>query len=199
MLKVGLTGSIGSGKTLVSKIFETMGVNVFYADNSAKALYENNKVKEKIVNVFGPSILTENNTIDKKAFAEIIFNDRSALKKINSIVHPLVMNDFVKWLVNHKNDPYILQEAAILFESDLSNEFDFIITVSAPEELRIERIMKRDNVNRDIVMSRIKNQWSDERKVRLADFVILNNETELVIPQVMRINQILKKRGAIKK
>lgn len=194
MLKVGLTGSIGSGKTLVSKIFETMGVNVFYADNSAKALYENNKVKEKIVNVFGPSILTENNTIDKKAFAEIIFNDRSALKKINSIVHPLVMNDFVKWLVNHKNDPYILQEAAILFESDLSNEFDFIITVSAPEELRIERIMKRDNVNRDVVIARIKNQWSDERKAKLADFVILNDETELLTPQVLKINKILKQK-----
>ena len=198
MLKVGLTGSIGSGKTLVSKIFETMGVNVFYADNSAKALYENNKVREGIVNIFGASILTENSKIDKKVFAEIIFNDKSALKKINSIIHPLVMDDFEKWLTNHKNEPYVLHEAAILFESHLSKKFDFIITVSAPENLRIERIMKRDNVNHEIVIARIKNQWSDERKVRLADFVILNNETELVIPQVMRINKILKKGGAIK-
>jgi dephospho-CoA kinase len=191
MLKVGLTGSIGSGKTLVSKIFETMGVNVFYADNSAKALYENNKVREGIVNIFGASILTENSKIDKKVFAEIIFNDKSALKKINSIIHPLVMDDFEKWLTNHKNEPYVLHEAAILFESHLSKKFDFIITVSAPEDLRIERIMKRDNVNHEIVIARIKNQWSDERKVRLADFVILNNETELVIPQVMKIHKKL--------
>lgn len=191
MLKVGLTGSIGSGKTLVSKIFETLGVNVFYADNSAKALYENNKVREEIINVFGSSILTENNQIDRKVFAEIIFDDKSALKKINSIIHPLVMNDFVKWLANHKNEPYILHEAAILFESDLSKNFDFVITISAPEELRIERIMKRDNVNHETVIARIKNQWSDEKKVNLADFVVLNDETELVIPQVIKIHKIL--------
>ena len=198
MLKIGLTGSIGSGKTLVSKIFETLGVNIFYADNSAKVLYENNNVRKEIVNVFGTSILTKNNKIDKKVFAEIIFNDKSALKKINSIIHPLVMDDFEKWLVNHKNEPYVLFEAAILFESDLSKNFDFVIMVSAPEKLRIERIKKRDNVDHETVIARIKNQWSDERKVRLADFVILNDETELVIPQVVRINQILKKRGAIK-
>ena len=194
MLKVGLTGSIGSGKTLVSKIFETIGVNVFYADDSAKALYGNKKVKEEIVNVFGPSILTEDNKIDTKIFAGIIFNDKSALKKINSIIHPLVMNDFLNWLTNYKTDAYILHEAAILFESDLSKKFDFVIAVSAPEALRIERIMKRDNVNREAVIARIKNQWSDERKAKLADFVILNDETELLIPQVLKVNKILKQK-----
>ncbi|MBI9037830.1 MAG: dephospho-CoA kinase [Bacteroidales bacterium] len=191
MLKVGLTGSIGSGKTLVSKIFEALGINVFYADSSAKALYENNEVRKEIINIFGTSILTENNKIDKKAFAEIIFNDKSALKKINSIIHPLVMGDFVKWLMNHKNDPYILHEAAILFETDLSKEFDFVVAVSAPENLRIERIMKRDSVNRETVIARIRNQWSDEEKTKLADFVILNDENELLIPQVLKINEKL--------
>jgi dephospho-CoA kinase len=193
MFKVGVTGGMGSGKTLVCRIFEILSVPVYYADFQAKRLMESDAgIREELKKMFGSTIVSRDK-IDKKKLAQIIFNDNNALKSVNRIIHPAVRKDFDAWVNNISGCDYIIEEAAILFESGAYKLLDFNITVSAPEEMRIKRVVLRDHTTRESVISRLRNQMIEEERNRLADAVILNDESELLIPQVIRLhNRILK-------
>jgi len=192
MIKVGLTGNIGSGKSIVARIFEILGVPVFRADEAAKEFLFDSDVKEILKNKFGKSIFTGKD-INTKALAEIVFKDKESLSFLNSVIHPLVKKSLEQWLDNNKDQKYIIQEAAILFESGLYKEFDKVITVASPENLTIKRVMERDGVGEEEIKNRQKNQWSQERKVKMSDYIIYNDNTKLLIPQVLRILMELKK------
>lgn len=190
MLKLGITGGIGSGKTTVCRLFELLGIPVYYADEESKKLLEDKKVKEQVLKSFGTSILNDEGRIDKKKLAGIVFNNKEQLEKLNAILHPAVGQHFELWL-KKQDSPYILKEAAILFESGAYKQVDKVLTVVAPLELKIQRTMKRDGVSKEQVETRIQLQMSDEEKVKRSDFVITNNEQELLIPQVLAIHKQL--------
>ena len=196
VLKVGITGGIGSGKSLVCKLFKILKVPVFEADLVAKDLLDHNgTIKNELIHLFGREICTAEQTIDRKKLASIIFNDNLALQKVNSIIHPKVKDSFFEWVAN-QDTPYILHEAAILFESGFYRLMDFNILITADRELRISRVMKRDGVDREEVLKRMRQQWPDEEKERLAQ-VIIRNENELIIPKVLEIDKKLKDHGKI--
>lgn len=187
MLKVGLTGNIGSGKTTVSRVFETLGINIFYADIEAKNLYYNEYVKQDIITLIGEDVIDNNKNIDFKRLANIIFKDENKLKLLTSYIHPLVVGKYEDWLITKQNSPFTIHESAIIFEYSLQNKFDKTICVSAPYQLRLQRVLKRDNANKSEVEERMKNQIDEKTKVGLSDFVILNDEEKFIIPQVMDI------------
>lgn len=192
MLKIGLTGSIGSGKTLVSKVFEVLNVPVYHADEAGRRLMGSAPVIYAVQHLFGGSVISSDGNIDRKALADIVFNDRGALEKLNAIIHPLVIADFRCWADLHHHLPYIIQEAAIIIESGLQTEFDFLIMVTAPEEIRIQRVQKRDNVSRENVVARIKSQLPEEEKLKYSDYQIVNDGVKMIIPQVLDVhNKIL--------
>jgi dephospho-CoA kinase len=191
MLKVGLTGNMGSGKTLVADLFRRLGVPVFHADMEAKALYQRKEVLAEIRAVCGPEILDHEGHLDRKKMAELIFSNPLILHEVNMIIHPKVRSEYQKWTSTLGDAPYSIYEAAILFESGHYQSMDRIICVTAPEELRIERVAKRDGVPPEAIKQRIAHQWEENRKAALADFVIVNDGTLLLIPQVLSIHQEL--------
>ena len=187
-IKIGITGGIGSGKTMVCKIFEVMDIPVYYADIESKKIVNNDiEIKNNLILLFGKSIYLQNKTIDKKQFSEIIFNDKQILEKVNSIIHPVVKKHYEQWLVENKEYKYTIKEAAILFESGSYKQVDKIITVVSPLEKRIERICKRDSLDRELILKKINNQMSDEEKIKNSDFVIYNNDKTLLLPQILKI------------
>jgi dephospho-CoA kinase len=194
MLKVAVTGNIGSGKSTVTQVFQSLGIPVFHADAEAKRLYSDPEVQKQVRAFFGEGIYDKNGKLKKQELAEIIFNDPAALKKINSIIHPLTLEKYKLWLGKHNDYTYTIHESAILFENNLQSHFDKIINVSAPAQLRIKRVMERDSSSFDTISERIKNQMPDEKKNQLADFVIINDEQQFIIPQVMKINSIFSKK-----
>ncbi|MCB2195184.1 MAG: dephospho-CoA kinase [Bacteroidetes bacterium] len=188
MIKVGLTGGIGSGKTLVSKVFIRLGIPVFNADYEAKVILNSDKETIKQVKKeFGSEIYTDQG-IDRKKLAEIIFNNITALQKINAIIHPRVRQYFYEWLKKQKV-PYVIEEAAILFESGANQELDLTINVHADELVRVRRVMLRDNTTEETVKSRMKNQMSDRQREKLADYTIHNNGDRMLLPQILEIHQ----------
>lgn len=189
MLEIALTGNIGSGKTTVAKVFEVIGIPVFNADTEAKKLYAYPEVLSKLVSLFSEKILDRESKIDFKKLASIIFVDSKALKEVIDIIHPLVLTVYDEWKSNHQNSKYIIHEAAIIFENNLQSKFDLVINVSAEEELRIERVIKRDSQLRADVIKRVQNQMSDSEKSKLSDYVIYNNNSDFVIPQVLKIHK----------
>lgn len=192
MLKVGITGGIGSGKTTVCKVFKILGVPVYNADIEAKKILDNDEeVKANTLQVFGNEILGKNGFIERPQLAGIVFKDPEKLKHLNNIIHPAVARHFETWLETSQSANYILKEAAILFESNSNKMLDKIITVVAPTELRIKRAMERDNTKRETIEQRINNQMSDEEKVKRSNYVINNDEMELLIPQIIKIHQQL--------
>ncbi len=191
MLKVGLTGNIGSGKTLIAKIFTSFGINVFFADLEAKQLLKESEIKNILAGRFPPEIFDNKKNIINKRLAEIIFTDKESLHFLNNLIHPRVMISFQKWIKGLVDEQYVLYEAAILFESGHYKELDKVIMVSSPEELRIKRVMARDQITREDVLHRIRHQWPDEKKEPMADFIIRNDEKQLVIPQVLSIHRAL--------
>ena len=192
MMKIGLTGNIGSGKTMVSGIFSTLGIPVYHADEESKKFLDDPAVKNEILKQFGYGILTNSQEINRRSLASIVFTDPIALHVLNSILHPRVMVDFRHWAECQLNKPYVIQEAAIIFESGLTEEFDYIIHTSCPKEMAIDRVIKRDRIDGHSVLRRMQFQLDDAEKSRLSDFVIRNDGTELVIPQVLAIhNQLL--------
>ncbi len=188
MQKIGLTGNIGSGKSLVAKIFEQLQVPVFYADIEGKMVLEEAQVIYKIKAEFGDNIMA-GTKLDRKKLALIVFADKAKLEFLNKIIHPAVRAKFTAWSEQKCDFPYIIYEAAILYESGHYHRMDKIIAVTASQELRIKRVMQRDKVSREEVEKRIAMQWPEDKKIALADFVIDNNESCLLIPQVLQIDQ----------
>jgi len=189
---VGLTGGIGSGKTTVAKQFMALGIPVYIADEEAKKLMVTSKIMQrKLIQLFGNEAYVDNK-LNKPFIATIIFNDKTFLQKMNAIVHPRVANHFKKWVLKQKA-PYVIKEVAILFENNGYKQCDYVITVTAPLEVRIERVLKRDNTTKEKVKAIIKNQWTDDEKVKRSHFVISNTDLESTKTQVTKIHsQILK-------
>ncbi|WP_225036186.1 dephospho-CoA kinase [Winogradskyella sp. SM1960] len=190
---IGLTGGIGSGKSTILKCFKSYGIPVYIADDEAKALMNRSKViKRKLIHLFGEKAY-ENNALNRPYLSSKIFSDKTLLAKMNAIVHPKVASHFKRWLTK-QDAAYVIKEVAIIFENNLQNQYDYIITVVADEDLRIQRVMKRDNVSKEKVKSIINNQWSDADKVEQSDFVIVNNDLEDAKKQALKIhNTLLKK------
>ncbi len=192
MIKVGITGNIGSGKSTVCRIFKTLGIPVFFADIEARMLYFDTDVIKKVKDAFG-AVVFKQGEVDTKALAKIVFSDKEALKKINGIIHPAVMKRYEEWLLQHKDAPYTLHEAAVLFENGLQDIFDKIICITAPEQVRLSRVVKRDGVPPEDVLKRMENQWDDGKKAAMSDYVIVNDGKRFLIPQIMKIhNDLLK-------
>lgn len=190
MLKIGLTGNIGSGKTTVSKLFEILGIPVFYADDAAKNVMVNDEILiNGIKSAFGEQAYFADGTLDRKYIAAIVFNDSKQLAKLNSLVHPATFRAFDAWASKISGVPYVLKEAALLFESDFYKLCDYTITVQAPLETRIKRVMQRNSLTKDEIEKRNANQFSEEKKAKLADYVIINDDTQLVIPQVLELHR----------
>ncbi len=190
MIKVGLTGNIGSGKSTVARIFKVLGVPVYHADEESKKFLNEPGIQQVLVHKFGKEILS-GSIINRKILAEIVFAQSESLDFLNSILHPLVKNDLALWIKKNLHFPYIIQEAAILFESGFYKEFDKIITVTCPGKLAVKRVMDRDDVTMAEVHKRMQNQWEQDKKVELSDFIIDNSNNFLVTPQVLKIHKEL--------
>jgi dephospho-CoA kinase len=186
-LKIGVTGGIGSGKTTVCRIFEVLGIPVFSADSEARIIMDSDENVIKQVNTLAGRNMYNRGTLDRIAMANLIFNDRELLGKINKIIHPVVTQRFIEW-EKSKYTPYVILEAAILFESGAAKLLDKVVTVTAPEEERIERVVQRNSLTRDQVVERINNQSDDKYKISLSDYVISNSENEMIIPAVLKIH-----------
>lgn len=190
MLRIGLTGGIGSGKSTVAQLFELLGIPVYYADDAAKELMNTDEeLKNSIKKNFG-SQAYKNNLLDRQYMATVVFNDPEKLKVLNSLVHPATLKDAGQWM-QRQTTPYVIKEAALLFESGADKMLDHVIGVAAPEELRIKRVMKRDGVSREEVIKRLSKQMEEEKKLSLCDFILVNDETQLLIPQVLELHQKL--------
>jgi len=190
MLKIGLTGGIGSGKSTVAKIFQLLGIPVYYADDAAKRLMNTNEnLKQLIIKNFGNDCYV-NGQLNKPFISQVVFSDSDKAKLFNSFVHPLTLADADTWM-QQQQAPYAIKEAAILFEAAAHKALDLVIGVSAPLELRIQRVVQRDGIDEIAVMARINKQMNQAEKMKLCDFVIENNETELLIPQVMALHEKL--------
>jgi dephospho-CoA kinase len=189
-LRIGLTGGIGSGKTTVARIFQVLGVPVYYADQEAKRLMnEDELLKQQIIVHFGKEAYKDGR-LDNKYLAAVVFKDRSKLDILNSIVHPATIRDGEEWM-KRQTTPYAIKEAALIFESHSQEYLDYVIGVSAPEPLRIHRSMKRDGITREEVLARMSKQIQEVIKMRLCDFIIYNDEQQLVIPQVLQLHEKL--------
>jgi len=191
MLTVGITGGIGSGKSTICRIFEVMEVPVFYADAEARRLQnEDPNVRSSMISLFGNEVYNDDG-LNRKFVAELVFNNKLLLDQLNKIIHPATLIAFEKWKQNYSSNHYVIKEAAILFESKSNIGLDKIIVVSALEELRIERIIKRDNISREQIISRMNNQLTEEERIAKADFVIVNDEKSAIIPQVLAVHEKL--------
>jgi dephospho-CoA kinase len=191
-LRIGITGGIGSGKTTVCRIFEQLGIQVYYADDRAKALMvESPEVRAAIIALLGEEAYFPDGSLNRPYISSIVFNTPEKLTGLNAIVHPAVFNDGEAWLKEHADAPYTLKEAALLFESGSHKALDKIIMVFAPKDLRIQRVMKRDKSPREAVEARISQQMPEEEKLRLSDYVIYNDGHHSLISQVWQLHQKL--------
>ncbi len=190
MLKVGLTGGLGSGKSTVAHIFEVLGIPVYYADVASRRLMKDDeKIRTAVQNAFGKEVYQEGE-LDRKYLAEIVFKDEKKLELLNSIVHPATIKDAEEWM-KQQVAHYAIKEAALIFESGSEKNLDYVIGVRAPLELRLDRVIKRDNLGKEEALERMKKQMDEETKMSLCDFVIINDETNSVIPQVLAVHEKL--------
>ena len=190
-LRIGITGNMGSGKTLVCSVFKILGIPVFEADAAAKSLYHiDENLKKELVRLFGKDIYTGQGEVNRVKLSEI-FTNPVLLQQVNKLVHPLVHSAFNNWCMTFHNG-YVLYEAAILIEGGYFHHLDAVILVTSPEELRIKRILQRGDLDREKIIERMANQWKEEDKLKYADFIINNDETELVIPQILAIDQSIR-------
>lgn len=192
MLKVGITGGIGSGKSIVCQVFKTLGIPVFNADAISKYFMENNiYLKKQIVNLLGDNAYIDNK-LDRAYISNKIFKDKSLLLKLNALVHPITIEYGKQWMLK-QSAPYTIKESAILFESGTNKELDYIIGVNSPLETRIARTIERDNISSKKVLEKMNNQMNNEQKMSLCHFVINNSEHDSLIYQVIEINEKLLK------
>ncbi|MDO5607894.1 MAG: dephospho-CoA kinase [Capnocytophaga sp.] len=190
---VGITGGIGSGKTTVAKMFAEYGIPLYFSDKEAiRIIEEDGSVKLKLVNLFGEQAYT-GGIYNRKYIAGIVFSDKEKLQQLNAIVHPAIGKDFLQWYERQRS-PYVIKEAAILFESGLYKDCDAIITVTSPEPIRVQRVMQRDGIDENSVRRRMANQWTDSQRIRLSDFVIENSNIDDLRNKVEEIHLILIKK-----
>lgn len=189
MIKVAVTGNIGSGKTTVCRIFESLGVAVYYADKEAKKLYSNNEVIKKVRDLFGSEVFNKDEKLEHSKLAEVVFSDSELLKQLNQIIHPLVLEDFFAWVNTQGKAKYIVYESALLYESGFNEYFDRSILVSAPTHLAMSRVMKRENTSQQDFEKRSSHQLPEKEKQELADHTIRNDETIALIPQVIELHR----------
>lgn len=195
MLRIGITGGIGSGKTTICKLFELLRVPVFYADDEAKAAMATDELlQDQLQAAFGQNVYIDG-LLNRKMLAGIVFNNEAELKKLNSFVHPAVFRRYDQW-VEKQQSAYVIKEAALLFETGSYRDCDFTILVKSPLSLKITRVMKRDAISEADVLKRIGKQLSDVEKEKLADFVINNNEQQLIIPQVLQLHKFLEEKAS---
>jgi len=190
MLKAGLTGNIGSGKSAVASVFAAIGIPVFHADEESKKFLKIPGVSKSIIQLFGMEI-TVDGVIDNKRLASVVFGNTHSLNQLNLLLHPLVMQEFSSWLGLKAGAPYVIMESAILFETGYAEEFDYIIHVSCDEETAIDRVVRRDGLPAEMVIRRMEHQMKNDDKARLSDFIIINDGSQLIIPQVISIHKKL--------
>ena len=194
MLSVGLTGGIGSGKTTIAAVFDALGIPVYNADAAAKRLMNEDEVlKAQLLDMFGEG-LYKKNQLDRAYLANIVFGNKEKLKALNNLVHPLTIADAAKWF-QKQTSPYAIKEAALIFESDSWKDLDAVIGVSAPETVRIQRVMKRDNIDAQQVAARMAQQMDEAQKMSKCDYIITNDDVSLVMPQILKIDQLLRERN----
>lgn len=187
---IGLTGGIGSGKTTIANYLASLGVPVYIADDAGKKVMQQQEILEAIKEKFGIEIF-DNDQLNRTKLAKIVFDSPEKLKELNAIVHPAVRKDFKNWLVQHADSPLVVYESAILFENGSYVDFDSIITVTAPLEIRIARVLQRDHSNREQVLSRINAQWTDEQRISKSDFVVENVDIDLAKKEIDNFLKIL--------
>jgi dephospho-CoA kinase len=192
MKKIGITGCIGSGKSTVTQVFAALGVPVYDADTRAKLLMVTSPTLiQNITKLFGNEAYSASGELNRKHISAIAFTDKTILTQLNALVHPAIFNDFEEWC-NNQRTHYVIKEAALMFESDSYKQLDEVIVVTAPEELRIQRVIERDGISREAVLNRMQNQFSQEEKLKHAQYELKNDEQELVIPQVLQLHRLFK-------
>lgn len=189
---IGLTGGIGSGKTTVAHLFETMGCVIYNSDERAKGLYFNQNVKLTVVQLLGKEAYLSETEIDKNFISKKIFSNTQLLNQLNAIIHPAVKEDFIQFKNKYSPETLIIKETALLFETGDYKNLDYSVLVTAPLSIKIERVMKRNTLSKEEVEKRMAAQWPDEKKIPLADFIIVNDNTQALIPQVLQVIKKLK-------
>ena len=194
MLSVGLTGGIGSGKTTIAAVFDALGIPVYNADDAAKRLMNEDEVlRRQLVQMFGEA-LYKKNQLDRAYLANIVFGNKEKLNALNNLVHPLTIADATQWF-QKQTSPYAIKEAALIFESDSWKDLVAVIGVSAPETVRIQRVMKRDNIDVQQVASRMAQQMDEAQKMSKCDYIITNDDVSLVMPQILKIDLLLREKN----
>lgn len=189
---IGITGGIGSGKSFICQILRIIGYPVFYADKAAKEVYFDPLVKEKVIELLGPEAYSSDHEINREFISRQVFINSALLIQLNAIIHPEVRNKWNDW-VTKQDSELVFQEAAILFETGGYKNFDYTILVTADESIRIERVIQRDQISKDAVLARMEKQWPDSTKIKLCDFIIENNDHDMILPQLNAIlNELLK-------
>ena len=189
MLRIAVTGNIGSGKTTICKVFESLGIHIYYADPEARKFYSRPDVIESVKLLFGEDVFDEGGELIRSKLAERAFKDDTKLKQLNGIIHPLVLDDFLKWAEKHENEAYILYESALLFESGFYKHFDKSILITTPTETAMQRVMDRDGLSEEEFMARLARQMPQEEKIKLADHVLENDEKSMLIPKVIALHE----------
>lgn len=190
MLKVGITGGIGSGKTIVCQVFETLGIPVFYADHAARFLMESDAAIISSIKALLGEDVYQGGVLNREKIASIVFRAPKLLQDLNAIVHPAVIRYGQQWMESQKSD-YVIKEAALFFESGSYKEMDIMIGVYAPRKTRILRVMERDQSTQEKILERMSQQMDEEEKMKLCDFVITNDDSHAILPQVLKVNEEL--------
>ncbi|MCQ2203866.1 MAG: dephospho-CoA kinase [Bacteroidales bacterium] len=196
MIKLGITGGIGSGKSTITQMFRVIGVPVYVSDERSKYLSQtNSEIIAGLKQILGDDIYDEMGRLDRKRMASVIFADKEKLQKVNALIHPIVNRDFIEWTEEQKSKgvPYVVNEAAIMIESGSHKLMDKLLVVTAPVEQRVERVMKRDGVGEQQVKSRINNQMSDKEKVEIADYVIVTDDHHFIMPEILALDEELRR------
>jgi dephospho-CoA kinase len=193
MKKIGITGSIGSGKSTVTKLFATLGIPVYDADSRAKTLMVSSPTLiSNIQHLFGAEAYLSDGSLNRTFIAQEAFHNKQLLTQLNALVHPAVFDDFDQWCAQQSPATYVIKEAALMFESDSYKQLDEVIVVTAPETLRIQRTIARDGLTAEAVIARMKNQLSEDEKRKRAQYEIINDERHLLIPQVLKLNELFR-------